>query len=76
ELPSDPPAEKICLEDCELCINSCPSEALNSSPVDQKACRTNTYGTNARGFSTVNCNKCRTVCPMKFGVTPVTPGRS
>ena len=69
ELTSDPPAEKICLEDCNLCISNCPSGALDSSPVNQKACRINTYGTNARGFDTVNCNKCRTVCPMKFGVS-------
>ena len=25
------------------------------------------YGTNARGFGTVDCNQCSTVCPMRFG---------
>lgn len=23
----------------------------------------------ARGFDTVDCNRCRTVCPMRFGTT-------
>ena len=35
--------------------------------VDQKRCRINTYGKTARGFDTVDCNNCRTVCPMRFG---------
>jgi epoxyqueuosine reductase QueG len=68
DLTSDPPAEDLCIENCTLCIDSCPVGALkDSSPVNQKACRTNTYGTNARGFDRVNCNQCRTVCPMRYG---------
>lgn len=67
DLASDPPANSICIEDCNLCISNCPVGALDSSPVNQKSCRTNTYCTNARGFDTVNCNKCRTICPMKYG---------
>jgi len=68
DLISDPPANNICMEDCNLCISSCPVGALDSSPVNQKACRINTYGTNARGFDTVNCNHCRIICPMKYGI--------
>lgn len=66
-LASDPLAESICIEGCNLCIRNCPSQALDGSHADQSKCRLNTYGTNARGFSTVNCNKCRVVCPMRFG---------
>ena len=44
-----------------------PSQALDGQYVNQKKCRTNTYGTNARGFDIVNCNKCRVVCPMRYG---------
>ena len=44
-----------------------PSQALDGQYANQKKCRTNTYGTNARGFDIVNCNKCRVVCPMRFG---------
>lgn len=67
ELESDPPAENICVDGCTLCLQSCPSKALDGSSANQMKCRTNTYGTNARGFDVVNCNKCRTVCPMRFG---------
>ncbi len=66
-LESDPLAEGICIEDCKLCIKSCPSHALDGQHANQAKCRPYTYGTNARGFSTVNCNKCRVVCPMRFG---------
>lgn len=67
DLPSDPPAQSICIEDCDLCIRSCPSHALSEGHVEQSKCRVNTYGKNLRGFDVVNCNKCRTVCPMRFG---------
>lgn len=67
DLASDPPAAGICIEACDLCIRSCPAQALDGRRADQKKCRQNTYGTNARGFATVNCNKCREVCPMRFG---------
>lgn len=36
-----------------------------------EGCKTaivHTYGKNKRGFSTVDCNQCKTVCPMRFGV--------
>lgn len=67
DLASDPIAESICIEGCSLCIQNCPSQALDGYRADQSKCRPNTYGTNARGFTTVNCNKCRVVCPMRFG---------
>lgn len=70
DLPSDPPAETICIPGCDLCIKNCPVQAINGTSVVQKKCRLHTYGTNARGFGTVNCNQCRTVCPMKFGKRP------
>lgn len=66
-LASDPFAESICIEGCNLCVKNCPSQALDGYRADQSKCRPNTYGTNTRGFTTVNCNKCRVVCPMRFG---------
>jgi epoxyqueuosine reductase len=67
DLESDPLAENICTEVCNICITNCPSQALDGQHANQAKCRLNTYGTNARGFDTVNCNKCRVVCPMRFG---------
>lgn len=66
-LDSDPLAESICIEGCNMCIKNCPTRALDGQRANQTKCRLNTYGTNSRGFDTVNCNKCRVVCPMRFG---------
>lgn len=67
DLPSDPLAQSICSDSCRLCIDHCPSGALDGTSANQYRCRTNTYGTNSRGFDTVNCNSCRTICPMRYG---------
>ncbi|MBP7460631.1 MAG: epoxyqueuosine reductase [Candidatus Delongbacteria bacterium] len=67
DLPSDPPAVNLCLENCRLCLDHCPSGALTGEGVIQRKCRLHTYGTTARGFDTVNCNICRIICPMRFG---------
>jgi epoxyqueuosine reductase len=67
ELESDSLAESICLEGCNLCIENCPSQALDGQTADQSKCRPNAYGTNARGYHTVNCHQCRAICPMGHG---------
>lgn len=64
DLPSDPLAESICIPGCDLCMRSCPAQALDGTSANQKRCRANTYGTNARGFSITKCNTCRRVCPV------------
>lgn len=66
-LPSDAPAENICIKGCSLCIDNCPVNAINEYGVNQKLCRKCAYASNDRGFDVVNCNKCRTICPMAFG---------
>lgn len=66
-LESDEPAPDLCLEHCSLCIKSCPQGAIENGSVIQKKCRLNTYGKTKRGFDTVECNRCRTVCPMRLG---------
>ncbi len=67
ELQSDEYAASSCLEGCNLCVKSCPVQALDGESVIQKLCRNNTFGTTERGFDSVVCNKCRSVCPMRFG---------
>lgn len=66
-LRSDVPSESVCIDGCKKCIESCPVGAIREGEVVQKLCRENSYGKNARGFDTVNCNRCRTVCPVRFG---------
>ncbi len=68
DLKSDDLSEELCLKNCRLCLDNCPSGALDGQTANQKLCRPHTYGINDRGFEVVNCNKCRTVCPRAFGV--------
>lgn len=68
-LESDPYAGSICIEGCSICLDNCPVHALNGVSAVQKNCRTNTYGTNSRGFDTVECNRCRRLCPMHNGIS-------
>jgi epoxyqueuosine reductase QueG len=69
DLKSDTLSEELCIENCHLCIDSCPVGALDGRIANQKLCRPHTYETNTRGFEVVNCNKCRIVCPRAFGVS-------
>ncbi len=64
---TDPPSEPVCLPGCRLCLDRCPVGALDGMSANQKRCREHTYDTNARGFSIVRCNICRTGCPMAAG---------
>ncbi len=67
-LESDPAAENICIPGCRKCLDVCPQKALDGVTTRQDLCRPYTYGTNARGFSVCNCNRCRTVCPRAMGM--------
>lgn len=64
DLPSDPLSERLCIDSCHRCIDACPVKAIKNGKVNQKSCRENTYGKTKRGFDTVNCNKCRVLCPL------------
>ena len=67
DLKSDTLSEELCSENCCLCLDNCPVKALDGTTVNQKLCRPHTYTTNDRGFEVVNCNKCRIICPRKYG---------
>jgi len=68
DLQSDPLSEELCIADCRLCLDNCPTKALDGKTTNQKLCRPHTYTTNDRGLEVVNCNTCRTICPRKFGI--------
>lgn len=68
ELPSDPPAESVCIAGCTKCVDGCPAGAIQSGTVVQKLCREYAYAQKtAKGYGTTVCNICRTVCPVAFG---------
>ena len=66
-IPSDPLAEGVCLPGCRICVDGCPAQAIADGRVIQKLCRLHAYGKNARGYDTVDCNRCRASCPMGAG---------
>lgn len=68
QIESDEMAAEVCLEQCDLCIKSCPAAAIGEGHVRQKLCRVNSFGKAKRGHDTVVCNQCRTVCPMGLGL--------
>lgn len=69
KLESDPIATyKGCLENCSLCIDSCPQKALDTVTVDQKLCRELSNFETERGFILKKCYECRKVCPNCLGL--------
>lgn len=68
DLESDPFSKEICIDNCRLCLDNCPSKALDGDTVIQNLCREYTYEDNERGFGVCKCNKCRLICPRAFGV--------
>lgn len=69
ELDPDRPADYIlCPDDCRLCIEACPTNALNGFTVDQKLCRTLSNYKNEKGYILKKCNECRKICPYYAGI--------
>ncbi len=57
----------LCKDTCNLCLKSCPVNAINGNIVIQKKCRPNSGITNKKGYSLYICNTCRKVCPYRAG---------
>lgn len=68
QIESDPLADyEGCLDECNLCIDSCPQEALDTITVNQKHCREISIVETERGFVLKKCFICRKVCPNCLG---------
>lgn len=69
DLPSDDLCKNYCPPKCHICIDNCPVHAIREDgTVNQTLCRPFAYGTTFRGYDTVECNRCRMGCPLRFGV--------
>jgi epoxyqueuosine reductase len=70
ELEPDPIATyEGCLPDCQLCLDSCPQNALDGLIVNQKLCRPLSNYVNEKGFVLKKCNVCRRICPHCLGLS-------
>lgn len=58
-----------CLENCTLCLDSCPQSALDGKTVNQKLCRPLSNFRSEKGYILKKCNICRKVCPNALGLT-------
>lgn len=68
QLEGDPIANySICAERCNLCIDSCPQEALDGVTVNQKLCRKLSNFITERGYVLNKCHLCRIICPNALG---------
>lgn len=56
-----------CPEHCESCVNSCVQHAIGGGTVNQKLCREHSFFKAGRDWDLYACNKCRVVCPLRFG---------
>lgn len=73
DLPSDELCVNHCPPKCHICIDNCPAHAIREDgTVNQTLCRPVAYSTTFRGYGTVECNRCRMGCPLRFGVKKVT----
>lgn len=57
----------FCSDDCNLCIDNCPSGALSKGSVVQKNCRLYSESSTKKGAPITVCNNCRKICPNRAG---------
>lgn len=67
ELEPDTVADYEFCNSCNLCVDSCPSGALDDkNDFSQKSCRKVCYVV-VKGILELRCWECRNVCPYKYG---------
>ncbi len=67
DIEADPPVTESCPDDCRLCLDACPANALDGITVNQKLCRPLTTYKNEKGYVLKKCYECRRVCPRARG---------
>jgi epoxyqueuosine reductase QueG len=56
-----------CGDNCSLCIDNCPANALGSPEMNQQACGTYAFRSVEGEEFSFKCYLCRTICPNCFG---------
>jgi epoxyqueuosine reductase len=68
-LEADPIASyEGCIENCTLCLDSCPVKALDGISINQPLCRNYAFGEYNGGEWRIKCYICRKVCPNCTGI--------
>jgi epoxyqueuosine reductase QueG len=63
KLEADAVTENYCPDNCRICLESCPRQALNEITIDQQKCRGISHTCTEGGGWLIACNVCRTECP-------------
>lgn len=67
ELEPDPLKDNIC-NNCNLCVNACPVNALVEKDLNQRVCWDYAFGDDEeKKVWTISCHKCRDICPYNLG---------
>ncbi|MFC2086527.1 hypothetical protein ACFLQ9_02280 [Bacteroidota bacterium] len=65
----DPLAKyEVCPEDCCICLDNCPQNALTGETVIQKECRPISNFKTEKGYTIKKCFECRKICPGVLGI--------
>ena len=56
-----------CDENCSACIDTCPARAFENPEMNQFACFEHAFNVNQVGEITINCHRCRSLCPNCLG---------
>ncbi len=69
ELEPDPVAAyQTCPQECRVCLDSCPVNALDGTTIAQSKCRSNSGKYTEGGGAVYACNLCRRNCPHHQGI--------
>lgn len=67
ELEPDAMKAPVCTK-CNLCVNACPVNALETQEMNQQICWDYAFGTEETSQTwRVACHQCRDVCPFNLG---------
>lgn len=68
ELEADSLKERLC-NDCNLCVEACPVNALEETQIKQQICWDYAFGDDEeKQIWQIACHKCRDICPYNLGV--------
>lgn len=65
ELEADPLLDPIC-NNCNLCVDVCPVNALENQEMNQQVCWDYAFG-EVKGDWRISCHRCRDICPFLYG---------
>jgi epoxyqueuosine reductase len=57
-----------CPSKCKICLDTCPTKALDGTTVNQKLCRPLSVFKNEKGYVLKKCFNCRKNCPLTLGI--------